>query len=119
VPTEPEPLTLSRAVHRAVEVVDPGGTDDYVADLLARFEDRDEPITAILDVEELMAEATRSIDAEADDPALTMAGAVVTYLAHRRDLVDEHPGRLLELAADAEFGGNPPPDVALFLQGAD
>ena len=116
--TEPEPLTLSRAVHRAVEIVDPDGNDDYVTDFLARFEDRDEPITAIEDVGELMAEATHSIDPEEDDPALTMAGAIVTYLAFRRDQINDDGGRLLQLAADAEFDGHPPPTVAAFLDGA-
>jgi hypothetical protein len=47
-----------------------------------------------------------------------MAGAVVTYLAHRRDAAGEEPGRLLQLAADAEFDGRPPPEVAAFLAGA-
>lgn len=115
-PTEPQPLTLSQAVHRAVEAVDPNGGDERLADLLRRFEDRDEPISAVADVEEEIAEATRSIDVEGDDPALTMAGAVVTYLAFRRGEADADPERLIQLAADAEFDGNPPPAVAQWLE---
>ena len=116
-PTEPEPLTLSRAVHRAVEVCDPEGGDDLLAELLARFEDRDEPISAVADVEQQLAEATGALDPEGDDPALTMAGAVATYLAFRRDQADADPERLLQLAADAEFDGNPPEPVASWLAG--
>jgi hypothetical protein len=115
--TDPQPLTLSAAVHRAAAAVDPDGTDDAVADFLARFEDRDEPITAVENIDELIAEATHRIDVEEDDPALTLAGAVVTYLAFRRDEADEDPDRLLRLAADAEFKGHPPEPVAAFLEG--
>jgi hypothetical protein len=118
VPTDPHVLTLAEAVRIATEAVDPEGGDDRIADLRERFEDRDEPITALADgIEELMAEATRALDVEADDPALTLAGAVVTYLAFRRDNADGDPDRLLQLAADAEFDGDPPPAVAAFLAG--
>ena len=117
-PTEPETLTLSDAVHRAVEACDPDAGDDRLADLLARFEDRDEPITAVDDVEGEMAEAIGRLDTEGDDPALTMAGAVVTYLAFRRTEADAEPERLLALAADAEFDGKPPPAVEAWLSGA-
>jgi hypothetical protein len=117
VPTDPQPLTLSGAVHRAVSAIDPDGSDEALSDLLTRFEDRDEPISAVVGIEELMAEATRRIDVEQDDPALVLAGAVVTYLAHRRDEAEGDPDRLLRLAADAEFHGSPPPAVAAFLAG--
>ncbi|HEU4976952.1 MAG TPA: hypothetical protein VFT50_17820 [Baekduia sp.] len=117
-PTEPEPLTLSEVVRRAVEAVDPNGGDQRLADLLVRFEDRDEPISAVPDIEEEVAEATRTLDVEGDDPALTVAGAVITYLAFRRGEVDDDPERLIRLATDAEFNGNPPPDVTAWLESA-
>jgi hypothetical protein len=100
-----------------VEACDPDGADDRLSDLLTRFEDRDEPITAVLDVEQEMAEATGALDPEGDDPALQMAGAVVTYLTYRRTEVKEADERLLRLAADAEFKGHPPEDVAAWLNG--
>ncbi|QEC49235.1 hypothetical protein FSW04_17715 [Baekduia soli] len=115
--TDPPPLTLAQAVHRAAQAVDPDGADADVAELLLRFEDRDEPIASVVDVEEQMAEAVRSLDVDGENPALTLAGAVVTYLAFRRDEADEDPQRLLHLAADAEFDGRPPPAVAAFLAG--
>ena len=113
--TDPQPLTLAQAVHRAVEVCDPDGADDRLADLLARFEDRDEPIRGAEGIEQLMAEETGRLDPEGDDPALTMAGAVVTYLAFRRDAAAVDDERLLELAAEAEFHGSPPENVAAWL----
>ena len=45
-----------------------------------------------------------------------MATAVATYLAFRRDQVDEDAEELLRLAARAEFNGNPPPAVANWLE---
>jgi hypothetical protein len=114
-PTEPHELTLAEAVRRAIEAVDPDGVDDRLADIAVRFEDRDEPITATGDLEEEMAEAARWVDVEEDDPAVTLAAAVVTYLRFRRDEADADPERLLHLAAEAEFHGSPPPAVAAFL----
>lgn len=116
-PTEPHELTLSEAVRRAVEVVDPDGSDDRLADLALRFEDRDEPITTVMDVDGQMAEATRSLDVEANDPALTLAGAVVTYLRYKRHEADGDPERLLQLAVASQFDGSPPPEIAAYLAG--
>jgi hypothetical protein len=55
--TRRDPPSLADVVHRAAEVVDPTGAEDGVSDLLRRFEDRDEPVTADEDVAELIAEA--------------------------------------------------------------
>jgi hypothetical protein len=115
-PTEPAPLTLSQAVHRAVEVCDPAGTDADLADFLVRFEDADEPVAAIEDIEQRLAEAAGALDPEGDSPALQMAAAVATYLGFRRDEFDEEPDELLRLAARAEFNGNPPAAVANWLE---
>jgi hypothetical protein len=54
---------------------------------------------------------------EFDEPdgALSMARAVVTYLAYRRDEIDEDPIELLRLAARAEFDADPPGYVARWL----
>jgi hypothetical protein len=112
-PTEPEPLTLAQAVHRAVNVVDPN--DDDLADLLRRFEDADEPVSAVDDVAQRMAEAIGALDPEAEVPAVQVAGAVATYLAFRRDEVSDDDESLIRLAVRAEFDGNPPPNVAGWL----
>ena len=114
-PTEPAPLTLSQVVHRAVEVCDPAGTDTDLADFFLRFEDADEPVAALEDVEQRMAEAAGALDPEGDIPSLQMAAAVATYLAFRRNAIDEHGEELLTLAARAEFNGNPPPALAQWL----
>jgi hypothetical protein len=111
-PTNPEPVTLSETVHRAVIVVDPEGSAG-LEDLLARFEDDDEPLdsTSAEIAEQRIAEEAGRLDPEAEDPAVQMAAAVATYLAYRRDELDEEPRTLLELAARAEFHGDPPEGI--------
>jgi hypothetical protein len=54
--------TLSEVVHRAVEVCDPIGTDDGATAMLERFLDRDEPVTAVADIETELAEAKGAVD---------------------------------------------------------
>ena len=115
-PTEPDPITLSQIVHRAVEVCDPSGADDDLADFFLRFEDADEPVTAIEDPEQRFAEAAGALDPQGEIPSLQMATAVATYLAFRRDQLDEDGEDLLRHAARAEFNGNPPPSVANWLE---
>ena len=115
-PTEPAPLTLSQVVHRAVEVCDPAGTDADLADFFLRFEDADEHVSAIEDIEQRMAEAAGALDPEGDIPSLQMAAAVATYLGFRRDKADKDRKKLLTLAAKTEFNGHPPAPVAQWLE---
>jgi len=115
-PSNPEPVTLAEAVHRAVVVVDPDGHAG-LEDLLALFEDDDEPLdsTSAQIAEQRIAEEAGKLDPQAEDPALQMAAAVATYLAYRRDELDGEPQRLLELAARAEFEAHPPAGVESLL----
>ena len=113
--TEPQPPTLAEVVRRAVEICDPAGGSPDLERVLGHFEDRDEPITAIGDLDAEVSEARGVVDPEGDVPAVTMALAVVLYLAHRRDEVDDRREDVLRLAARAEFDGNPPPAVAGWL----
>jgi hypothetical protein len=118
-PTEPEPVTLSEIVQRAVVVVDPDGNQG-LDDLLERFQDDDQPLSGVRAdvVRQQIAEGVGAIDPQEEDPAVQMAAAVATYLAYRRDEVDEEPGALLELAARAEFDGKPPENVRAWLADA-
>ncbi len=113
--TEPQPLTLADAVHRAAQACDPTAESASAADVLARFEDRDEPIAGLQDVDGRLAEEFGALDPQEEDPAVQMAAAVATYLVFRRDALDEEPGALLELAARAEFDGTPPEPVRGWL----
>jgi hypothetical protein len=118
-PTEPQPVTLAQVIHRAVEVCELGEPDEGLDELLERFEDADEPVRAIEDVELRLDEALGAIDVDWEDlPPLAMAQAVAVYLAFRPDELGAAPAELLRLAARAEFEGHPPPNVAEWLRAA-
>src|SRR2546423_7816029 len=101
-PTDPHTPIFSQIGRIACEVADPDASDDRVTDLLVRFEDRDEPVTAVADVEEELAEAHGIIDPEQDSERLRNAVAVATYLAFRRDELGDDPGDLIRRANKAE-----------------
>jgi hypothetical protein len=101
-PTEPRTPTLAEIVRKAGEAADPGGSDDLVTQLMNRFEDRDEPITAVDDVEEQLVEAHRRLDLDGDSEALKDTVAVAVYLAFRRDEIDADPEDLIRRANAAE-----------------
>jgi hypothetical protein len=115
-PTDQQPVSVADVVRRAVEVCDPGGADGALADLLARYEDRDEPVSALTDVAGDFHEGARAIDAELEEPQLAMAVAVATYLAHKRMELDSPRDDLLRRATRAEFPDGPPPHVAAWLE---
>jgi hypothetical protein len=108
---EPDPFTLADLVRRAVAITDPDEADPALAEFEQRFEDADEPVTAVASLEERIAWGAD------EDPGVIMAQAVVLYLAHRRDSVDDDPGDVLSLAARAEFDGDPPEPVLDWLAG--
>jgi hypothetical protein len=114
-PTEPEIVTVSQLVHRAAEIVDPDGADEDIVELLQRFEDDDVPVTAVEDFDTRMAEATGVLDPQEDAPVLQVARAVAVYLAFRRDEVTDDPDDILRLAVRSEYDGQPPANVANWL----
>jgi hypothetical protein len=114
-PANPEPITLFEIAKRAVEVSDPDNQDPRLGDLLIQFEDADEPVTAVQNLEERVAIAVEGVDVEIDDPAVSMAAATILYLARRRDELDNAPESVLRLAARAEWKGDPPQRVVDWL----
>jgi hypothetical protein len=114
-PRNPDPITLFEVVKRAVDVCDPPREDPRLGDLLAQFEDDDEPVTAIQNLEERVAIAVEGVDVEIDDPTVSMAASAILYLAHRRDELDDEPEKILRMAARAEWKGDPPELVVEWL----
>jgi len=115
VPTNPRPITLFEVAKRAVEISDPADADPRLGELLAQFEDADEPVTAIENLEERVAIAAEGADVEIEDPAVSMAVATILYLAHRRDELHDDPNKVLRLAARWEWKGDPPDQVLDWL----
>ena len=114
-PTNPEPITLSAVVRRAVEIIDPDDNDADAGDFERAFEDEDEPIRAAGDVEARVADVLADLDPATNNGALAMAGALTVYLSYRRDEVNVEPSKLLHLAAQAEWDGRPPEPVVEWL----
>jgi hypothetical protein len=104
-------ITLSELVRRATAIVDADGVDDAVTSFATRHEDDDIPVRAVLDgLEERIAWGAD------EDPSVVMAQAVVLYLAHRLDEIDDDPDEILALAARSEFDGSPPQPVEQWLE---
>jgi hypothetical protein len=114
-PSAPRPISLFEIAKRAVEICDPDDRDSRLGDLLEQFEDADEPVTAIQNLEERVALAVEGVDVEIDDPAVSMAAATILYLAHRRDELHDDPNKILRLTARAEWKGDPPDAVIDWL----
>jgi hypothetical protein len=111
-PFDRRQITLSDLVRRASAIVDADGVDDAVTNFVARHEDDDEPVRAILDgLEERIA---WGVD---EDPSVVMTQALVLYLGHRLDELEDDPDELLALAARSEFDGRPPESVHAWLEG--
>ena len=110
-PTERSVITLSELVRRAAAIVDADGVDDAVTEFATRHEDDDVPVRGVLDgLEERLA---WGVD---EDPPVVMAQALVLYLAHRLDELEDDPDELLKLAARSEFDGQPPEPVQAWLE---
>jgi hypothetical protein len=105
-------------VHRAIAVCELGAYDDRLDELLARFDDDDEPVTGQEGLEARLDEACGAVDPDWEQTPLAIARAVIVYLAYRRDELDADPARLLRLAVRAEFDGAPPPALADWLSAA-
>ena len=113
--TEPPPLTLFEVVRRAVALVDPDDNDPTAGDFERSFEDDDEPVRAVEDIEGRVADVLVRVDPATNNGAIAMAGALTVYLAYRRDEVHADPAKLLVLAARAEWDGAPPEAVVEWL----
>ncbi len=116
--TEPAPLTIFDAVHTAVRVLDPTGTDQNLGELLERFEDADEPVGVAAESAQKLDEGIGALDPQAEDATIQLAGAVARYLCFRRDEASAEGHRLLALAVRAEYGGTPPEPMRGWLEEA-
>jgi hypothetical protein len=109
-PTDRQLISLADLVRHAGAIVDPNGEDAAVAELVTRHEDADEPVRGILgELEE------RLLWGADEDPPIVMTQALVLYLAHRLDEIDDDPQELLRLAARAELDGRPPDRIHAWL----
>jgi hypothetical protein len=111
--------TVAELVRRAVETCDPEDREEALGRFEQQLEDDDEPVTAVENLEERLALASEGADYEIEDPAVSVATAVVLYLATKQDHGESlrDPGELMRLAARVQWHGDPPTDVADWLAG--
>ena len=109
--------TVAELVRRAVEICDPEDRDEALGRFEQQLEDDDQPITAVENLEERLALASEGADYEIENPAVSVASAVVLYLATRRGHADDvrDPHELMRLAARAQWHLDPPIGVADWL----
>ena len=110
--------SVAEVVRRAASLCDPDGTDELVTDFLLAYEDSDEPVTALEGRDREFFETAERVQGSMPGASVQMAAAVATYIAFRRDELSDDDADLLRLAARAEFGENPPDEIALWLQDA-
>ena len=111
--------TVSEVVRRAVEVADPDDRDEALARLEEQFEDDDEPITAVENIDERLAIALEGTDYEGENPAVAVAAAVVRYLSEHPGEVDSgaNPENTIRHAVEAQWHGDVPEFVENWLAG--
>jgi hypothetical protein len=112
---DPRPVSLSEVVRRAAQIVDPDDEDAVIGDFQRAFEDADEPVAGLDDVQERVAEVLSQLDPAVNNGSLSVAGAVTVYLSYRRDELHEDPRELIKLAARAEWRDEVPTVVADWL----
>jgi hypothetical protein len=111
------PPTLSEVVREAAGLVDPEDENDLVGDFERWFEDDDEPVTTVPNLERRLAGALDDLDPEGAEPALTVAAAVVAYLATRPRHEPRQPERVIEQALRLEFGNDVPEPLMPWVGG--
>ena len=108
---------MAELVRRAVEVCDPEDREPALGRLEEQLEDDDEPVTAVENLEERLAIAAEGADYEIEDPAVSVATALVLYLAAKRGRGDDvrEPRELMRLAVRAQWRGDPPEAIVEWL----
>jgi hypothetical protein len=109
--------TVADLARRAVEVCDPEDREPALGRFQQQLEDDDEPVSGVENLEERLALAAEGADYEIEDPAVSVATAVVLYLAAKRSRGDDirDPRELMLLAVRGQWHGDPPEAVVEWL----
>lgn len=109
--------TVAELIRRAVEICDPQDEDEGLGRFEEQLEDDDEPVTAVENLEERLALASEGADYEVENPAVSVATAVVLYLAAKRSRAEStrDPRELMLLASRALWRQDPPSNVEAWL----
>ena len=115
-PGDRKPIpTVAEVVRDGAAIADPGGVDTVVTALFEAFEDDDRPATASEDLAGELLQTVDAVDPDLDSPAARMAAASALWLSTNPDHEHE-PERVLEESARLVFEGDPPEQVAAWLE---
>jgi hypothetical protein len=104
-------MTLANVIRRAVDAADPDARDENLAVLAQDFEDDDEPVSGVDQLDEVLADAELDVDADGNDPEVALAIAVARYLAHHRGALGADDERLIAQAVRWQWHDHPPDDL--------
>jgi hypothetical protein len=110
-----DPVSLADVIRRAVDAADPDASDPSVGNLAEEFEDDDEPVSGVDQLDEVLANAELDIDVDGDDPAIALAIAVARYLAHHRGALDADDEHLISQAVRWQWHDHAPDAVGDLL----
>src|SRR3954447_3518261 len=89
------PISVFDVVKRAVDIVDPDDEDADMGRLEEAFEDADEPVAGVERLDERLAMELEGIDYDVENPAVSVATALILYLSYRRDELDGDADEIL------------------------
>jgi hypothetical protein len=110
-PRDADPVSLFDVIRRAVEAADPDGRDPRLGDLVQEFEDDDEPVSGVDQLDVVLAGAELDVNADGDDAGVALAIGVARYLAHHRGALNTDDDRLIAEAVRWQWHDHAPEGV--------
>lgn len=105
-------VTVAEVVRDAAGIVDPADQDALVGDFERWFEDDDDPVQAVPELDRRIAAALDELDPEDDHPGLSVAAAVAIYLATRPRHEPRERDAVIHQAIRLAYGNDVPAAVA-------
>jgi hypothetical protein len=107
--------TVADIVRQAAGIVDPSDSLTLVGELEQWFEDDDDPVRTVPNLDRRLAAAVERIDPDGEEPAVTVAAAVILYLSTQPRHVPSDAEGVIEQAVKLEFGDDVPGRIAEWL----
>jgi hypothetical protein len=111
-------VTVAEVVREASGIVDPDDRDALVGDFERWFEDDDDPVEAVPQLDRRIGGALDELDPEADHPGLSVAAAVAIYLSTRPRREPRDRDAVIRQAIRVSYDDNVPAPIADWAGGA-
>ncbi len=105
-------VTVAEVVREAAGIVDPGDRDALVGDFERWFEDDDDPVEAVPELDRRIGGVLDELDPEGDHPGLSVAAAVAMYLATRPRREPRERDAVIRQAIRLSYDDNVPAAIA-------